>query len=119
MLHEQDQRQAWDGGPTSGQAWLRGPILPGFTFNEGRHTHRTWLADDGIPDVGRAARLGYRMPGMADVYEHVTPETKTRILQALTRRWEESLTGIDHEERRKLAPFVPEVGDEHYRDEAA
>ncbi|WP_221640558.1 site-specific integrase [Actinoallomurus bryophytorum] len=34
------------------------PILPGYTFHEGRHIHQTWLADDGIPEVGRAARLG-------------------------------------------------------------
>ncbi|MFD0772339.1 tyrosine-type recombinase/integrase [Streptomonospora algeriensis] len=112
-------RPVWDGAPASGQAWLRAPILPGFTFNEGRHTHRTWLAGDGSPEVGRAAWLGHRMPGMAEVYEHVTPETKARILQALTRRWEDSLTGIDHAERRKLASFVPEVADVHYRDEAA
>lgn len=56
---------------------------------------------------------------MADVYEHVRPETKARILEALTRRWEESLTGIDHAERRKLALFVPESADVRYRDEAA
>ncbi|GAA1773862.1 hypothetical protein [Streptomonospora arabica] len=111
-------RPAFDGDPDSTVAWLRSPILPGFTFNEGRHTHRTWLADDGIPEVGRAARLGHRMPGMADVYEHVTPETKSRILQVLTRRWEESLTGLDHAERRKLALFVPELADVHYRDDA-
>ncbi|GAA1748511.1 tyrosine-type recombinase/integrase [Streptomonospora arabica] len=112
-------RPAFDGRPGSEEVWLRSPILPGFTFNEGRHTHRTWLADDGIPEVGRAARLGHRMPGMADVYEHVTPETKTRILEALTRRWENSLTRLDHAERRKLALIVPELADVHYRDDAA
>ncbi|GAB3460133.1 hypothetical protein GCM10027570_44690 [Streptomonospora sediminis] len=56
---------------------------------------------------------------MADVYEHVTPETKSRILQVLTRRWEESLTGLDHAERRKPELFVPELADGHYRDDAA
>jgi integrase len=54
-------------------------VLAGFTFHEGRHTHRTWLADDGITDVARAARLGHNLPGMADVYEHVTPAMKQRV----------------------------------------
>ncbi|MBB4932766.1 hypothetical protein F4561_003586 [Lipingzhangella halophila] len=60
------------------QWWRRAPILPGFTFNEGRHTHRTWLAEDGVPEVARAARLGHRMRGMGEVYEHVTPAMRSR-----------------------------------------
>ncbi|MBB4932783.1 hypothetical protein F4561_003603 [Lipingzhangella halophila] len=69
--------------------------------------------------VGRAARLGHRMPGMANVYEHVTAETKARILDVLTRRWRDSITSLDHTEQRKLASFVLELAREHYRDEAA
>jgi integrase len=112
-------RPAWDGVSHRDDAWLRSPILPGFTFHEGRHTHRTWLADEGIPEVGRAARLGHRMPGMGNVYEHVTPETKARILEVLTRRWRAGLTGLDHTEQQKLESLVPEVIREHYRDDAA
>jgi hypothetical protein len=33
---------------------------------------------DRISDIGRAARLGQKLPGMADVYEHLTPEMKRR-----------------------------------------
>jgi len=33
-------------------------ILPWLTFHEGRHTHATWLTEDGIPEVARRARLG-------------------------------------------------------------
>ncbi|MBB4932744.1 integrase [Lipingzhangella halophila] len=62
-------RPAWDGQPQSEEAWLRSPLLPGFPFNEGRHTHRTWLADDGVPEVARAARLGHRMAGRAGAGE--------------------------------------------------
>lgn len=68
---------------------------------------------------GRAARLGHRMPGMANVYEHVTPGTKARILDVLTRRWRTSVTEIDHTEQRKLASFVPELIRKHYRDDVA
>ncbi|WP_262391790.1 hypothetical protein [Nocardiopsis sp. CNR-923] len=34
-----------------------------FTFNEGRHILRTWLAEDGIPAIARAGRLGRKVRG--------------------------------------------------------
>ncbi|MCW2914039.1 MAG: phage integrase family protein [Actinomycetia bacterium] len=56
------RRPAWDGDPSNPDRAKRVPaILAGFTFHEGRHTQRTWLADDG---VARAARLGHKLPGM-------------------------------------------------------
>lgn len=93
---------------------MKAPILPGFTHRETRHTHRTWLAADGIPEVARAARLGHRMPGMANVYEHVTVEMKAQVLAALERRWQESLRALKPVERRRLMEMVPQIG-EHYR----
>lgn len=42
----------------SGVGEQRPPILSTFTFHEGRHTHSTWLTEDGIPEVARRARLG-------------------------------------------------------------
>lgn len=44
---------------------------------------------------------------MANVYEHVTPEAKARILDMLTRRRRTSVTGLDHTKQRKLASLVP------------
>jgi hypothetical protein len=44
----------------AGAGERRPPILPTFTFHEGRHTHSTWLTEDGIPEVARRARLGRR-----------------------------------------------------------
>jgi hypothetical protein len=82
-------------------------ILAEFTFHEGRHTQRTWLADDGVADVARAARLGHKLPGMADVYEHVTPHMKQRVLQALQTRWETSITELTGAELQKLLTMVP------------
>ncbi|MPZ61270.1 MAG: tyrosine-type recombinase/integrase [Propionibacteriales bacterium] len=63
------------------------PILTGFTFHEGRHTHSTWLVESGIPEVARKARLGHKVPGIARVYEHVTPEMEQAISDALEARW--------------------------------
>jgi integrase len=59
------------------------PILPWFTFNEGRHTHATWLAEDGVPEVARRARLGQKMKGIARVYDHVTPAMRRMVPREL------------------------------------
>jgi integrase len=103
-------RPAWDGVSedrrTGGHV---PPILPGFTFHEGRHTHRTWLADDGIPEIGRAARLGQKMRGMGGIYEHVTPETKQRIVDVLQARWETSLLALRPQEQEGLIVLLPQM----------
>lgn len=105
-------RPAWDGDPDNPDPGKRlAPVLPGFTFHEGRHTRRTWPAEDGIPEVARAARLGHKMPGMAGVYEHVTPEMKRRVLQALRERWEASLPALRGWERERLLAVQPQMGE--------
>jgi integrase len=101
-------RPAWDGDPGNSDPQLRtAPVLKGFTFHEGRHTQRTWLAEDGIPDVARAARLGHRLPGMADVYEHVTPAMEQAVLDALQARWEKSVAQLTDAEHAQLLLICP------------
>jgi integrase len=101
-------RPAWDGDPDNTDPQKRiPPVLAGFTFHEGRHTHRTWLSDDGISDIGRAARLGHKLPGVAEVYEHLTPEMKQRTLKVLQARWETSIAQLTGGERAKLLTIVP------------
>ena len=39
-----------------------GPILEGMHFHDTRHTHKTWLIDDDIPEIAQARRLGHRLP---------------------------------------------------------
>ncbi|GAA4926804.1 hypothetical protein GCM10023224_02040 [Streptomonospora halophila] len=91
-------------------AWLRPPILPGFTFNEGRHTHRNWLAEDGIPEAARAARLGRRMRGRGDVYEHVSPGDEGAGPTVLGERWRRSLQALRRFECRWVVGTVPRFG---------
>lgn len=58
-------RTAWDGvhaGDPDADDHVPA-IPPWFTFHEGRHTHATWLTEDGIPEVTRRARLGQKMKG--------------------------------------------------------
>lgn len=108
-------RPAWDGASASGPQWLQGPLLRGITFNEaGRHTQRTWLADENIPEVAKAARLGHTVPGMARIYEHVIPETKRRVLTVLEERWQRSVAALTYKERVRLFGMAPML-EEHYR----
>jgi len=84
-------------------------ILPWFTFNEGRHTHATWLAEDGIPEVARRARLGQKMKGIARVYDHVTPAMRRMILDVLETRWLSSLAVLTLAEQTRLVSWFPHV----------
>jgi len=91
------------------------PVLPGLVFHGFRHSHKTWLIADGIPDVAQARRLGHRIPDKIEhIYSHVAPEVETRLIDALQRRWTTALhtltanttasgTGHDTERLTRLA----------------
>jgi integrase len=38
------------------------PVRPGLTFHGLRHSHKTWMIADGIPEIAQARRLGHRSP---------------------------------------------------------
>ncbi|WP_189491078.1 tyrosine-type recombinase/integrase [Streptomyces antnestii] len=67
-------------------------LKPGLTFHNLRHTHKTWLIEDNIPEVAQARRLGHTLKGIADVYAHVADSVDARLLAALEARWQRSLT---------------------------
>ncbi len=104
-------RPAWDGVELddAGAGERRPPILPTFTFHEGRHTHSTWLTEEGIPEVARRARLGQKMKGIARVYDHVTPAMVNQILDALEERWLRSVASLYPGERAKLVSWFPHL----------
>jgi integrase len=62
-------------------------VLPGMHFHDLRHTHKTWLIEDDIPEVAQAKRLGHRLPGVRGIYSHVTPAMNQRIIDRLQDRW--------------------------------
>ncbi|MFI6025544.1 hypothetical protein [Amycolatopsis magusensis] len=71
------------------------PVKPGLTSHGLRHSHKTWLIADGIPDVAQARRLGRRIPdAIQDIYSHVAPEVETRLLEALQQRWIDAVTAL-------------------------
>ncbi len=64
------------------------PVQPGLTFHGLRHSHKTWLIADHIPDIAQAKRLGHHLSDrLAEVYSHVAPEIETELLKSLERRW--------------------------------
>ncbi|MGW0663508.1 tyrosine-type recombinase/integrase [Streptodolium elevatio] len=77
-------RPAVNGDPRRG--W--GPVKPGLTFHGLRHSHNTWMIDDGIVDVARARRLGHHVPDkLQDVYGHVSDRLVRRIVKNMEKRW--------------------------------
>jgi integrase len=43
------------------------PVIAGMHFHDLRHTHKTWLIEDDIPEIAQAKRLGHRLPGVRGV----------------------------------------------------
>lgn len=73
-----------------GKPWYRSNCRQRFW----RHTHATWLTEDGVAEVARRARLGHNVKGMARVYDHVTPEMERQVSSALEERWVGSVLAL-------------------------
>jgi integrase len=86
-------RRAWlpavDGDPDDDLP----AIVEGMHFHDLRHTHKTWMIEDNIPEVAQAARIGHRLPGVRGIYSHVTLAMEQTIADALQCRWDHS-TGV-------------------------
>ena len=81
-------------------SWL--PLVPSLTAHGLRHGHRTWMADDGIPDILAEQRLGHEVPGMRGLYTHVSDRMRDALVRALQARWEDSLRA-----RAAIRPHSP------------
>lgn len=81
-------------------SWL--PLVKGLTPHGLRHGHRTWMDEDGIPEVLKSDRMGHRVPGIRGVYSHISDHMRTELVGALQRRWEQALA-----ERFKLCRTSP------------
>jgi integrase len=80
---ERTWRPACDGHPARG--WE--PLLTGFRFHDLRHTHRTWMDEDGVAEPLKSQRLGHQLPGIRGVYAHVTEPMHPPLMAALQDRW--------------------------------
>ncbi len=81
-------RRMWQPAVNGDAQRARPAVLPGMHFHDLRHTHKTWLIEDDIPEIAQAKRLGHRLPGVRGIYSHVTPAMNQRIIDALQRRWD-------------------------------
>lgn len=68
------------------------PVLPGLTFHGLRHSHKTWLIADGLPEIAQSRRLGHILPDkIQETYSHVADEVEYRLMASLQERWEKAL----------------------------
>ncbi|WP_133854523.1 site-specific integrase [Labedaea rhizosphaerae] len=78
-------RPACDGNPTTGVPAVR----TGLTFHGLRHSHKTWLIADHVPEIAQARRLGHHLRNrLVETYSHVAPEVETHLLRCLEKRWQ-------------------------------
>jgi len=80
--------------------WL--PVKDGLTPHGLRHSHKTWMVEDGIPEILAEQRLGHDVPGMRGLYAHASQRMREELLTALQARWEQSLR-----ERARIHPHSP------------
>jgi integrase len=80
-------RRAWSPAVTGDPAAGLPTVLTGMHFHDLRHIHKTWLIEDGIPEIAQARRLGHRLGGGRGIYSHVTPAMRQRTVDALEARW--------------------------------
>jgi integrase len=81
-------RRVWGPAVNGNPHAHTGPVIEGMHFHDLRHTHKTWLIEDDIPEIAQAQRLGHRVPGVRGIYSHVTPAMRQRITDALQARWQ-------------------------------
>ncbi len=68
-------RPAVDGNLDATEPTVRTvPVRPGLTFHGLRHSHKTWLIADNIPEIAQARRLGHHLDNrIVETYSHVAP----------------------------------------------
>ena len=88
-------------------SWL--PVKPGLTVHGLRHGHKTWMAEDGIPEILAEQRLGHQVPGMRGLYAHASERMRDDLKHALQARWEDSLRARAAISPRSPVPWLDEL----------
>jgi hypothetical protein len=60
-------------------------------FHDLRHTHKTWMIEDAIPEIAQCDRLGHAPHGIRGVYSHTTHTMTSALTNALQHRWTAAL----------------------------
>ena len=73
-------------------------VKPGLTFHGLRHSHKTWMIADNVPEIAQARRLGHILDDkIRQTYSHVAAEVEHRLLDALTDRWDKAVADSPHQ----------------------
>lgn len=89
--------EPWPGIPARGRgAALRAQacwvaIAPGLTPHGLRHSHKTLMRELGTPPKLMDERMGHEDGSVQARYDHITPSMRRRLMEGLTRLWEEAL----------------------------
>ncbi|WNV82600.1 tyrosine-type recombinase/integrase [Umezawaea sp. Da 62-37] len=80
------------------------PVKPGLTFHGLRHSYKTWMIADGIPEIAQSLRLGHILRDPVQrTYSHVAPEVTVRLLQCLQDRWDKAVADVGDSTWRRAA----------------
>ncbi|OJY43418.1 tyrosine-type recombinase/integrase [Pseudonocardia sp. 73-21] len=82
-------RPAADGNQARTRPEVRLAVVKtGLTFHGLRHSHKTWMIADGVPEIAQARRLGHILDDkIQQTYSHVAAEVDARLLEGLADRW--------------------------------
>jgi len=88
--------------PSSRSSSIATRTPPHTASADTRHSHKTWMEEDGIPEILAEQRLGHEVPGMRGLYAHASDRMRDDLKAALQARWEDSLRA-----RAAIAPHSP------------
>lgn len=81
-------RPAVDGNSDSATTVRTRPVCPGLTFHGLRHSHKTWMIADHVPEIAQARRLGHHLANrIVETYSHVAAPVERHLLRSLQRLW--------------------------------
>jgi hypothetical protein len=87
--------------------WL--PLRLGLTPHGLGHSHKTWMAEDGIAEILAEQRLGHEVPGMRGLYAHASDRMRDELKDALQARWKDSLHARATIHPRSPVPLLDEL----------
>lgn len=65
-------------------------FVPGLTFHGLRHSAKTWMIEDEVPEVLQYRQLGHTPKDVAGIYAHVTPKMEKHLRKAFDKRWKQT-----------------------------
>jgi integrase len=87
------------------------PVKPGLTFHGLRHSHKTWMIADGVPEVAQSRRLGHILGDrIQETYSHVAAEVEHRLLEALNDRWDKAVADSPDQPSWRVCEQEPAAG---------